>query len=128
MSGIILIAEDDKMIQKILPRMIKRSGYTGEVKVCPNSQVALATAESFEGDVDLVLMDTGLHPQGDAAFFYEVKELKPNTPIIASSGYSEDILLGSRHFEGCQLHGVLSKPFGMQDVKRVLIELSLIET
>jgi DNA-binding NtrC family response regulator len=122
--GVILIAEDDPMIQKILSRMLKRSGFEGEVKVFDAATDALSYATEVGGALDLVLMDTNLHAEGDAVFFHQMKAIAPETPIVASSGHSEDELRGPRHFEGCALHSVLSKPFGMQDVKALIASLS----
>lgn len=122
--GLILVAEDDPMIQKILGRMIKRSGFEGEVIVFADALEALNHAQSVQGAVDLVLMDTNLHPQGDAAFFHQMKAIAPNTPIVASSGHGEEELKGSQHFAGCDLFMILSKPFGLQDVKALIQALS----
>ena len=122
--GVILIAEDDPMIQKILSRMLKRSGFEGEVKVFDVATDALSYATEVGGALDLVLMDTNLHAEGDAAFFHQMKAIAPEVPIVASSGHSEDELRGPRHFEGCALYSVLSKPFGMQDVKALIASLS----
>jgi DNA-binding response OmpR family regulator len=122
--GLILVAEDDPMIQKILVRMIKRSGFEGVVQVFDQALDALAFAERVEGALDLVLMDTNLHPEGDAAFYHQMRALSSEVPIVASSGHSEEQLRGPHHFEGCELYQVLSKPFGMGDVKALIASLS----
>ena len=125
MFGTILVAEDDKMIQKILVRMMKRGGYEGEVQVCEDAQSALDCARQHQGKFDLILIDTGLHAQGDRIFFEELRELSPAVPIVVSSGYSEDVIRSAKHFEGCNLATVLCKPFGLQEIKALLSSLSL---
>jgi CheY-like chemotaxis protein len=125
MFGMVLLAEDDAMIQKILTRMIKRSGYAGEVKIFAEALDALNFVETIDGKLDLAFMDTGLHPSGDAAFYHAFKSIAPNTPVIVSSGYSEDILRGDSHFGGCDIQGVLSKPFGLKDVRNLIESLGL---
>ena len=122
--GVILVAEDDTMIQKILSRMIKRSGFEGEVVIFDAGPEALSYAQQVGGALDLVLMDTNLHPEGDAAFFQQMRALAPETPIVASSGHSEDELRGPLHFGDSELYMVLSKPFGMKDVKALIASLS----
>lgn len=122
--GVILVAEDDPMIQKILSRMLKRSGFEGEVVVFDVASEALAYATKAGGALDLVLMDTNLHEEGDAAFFHQMKAIAPEAPIVASSGHSEEELRGPRHFGGCELFAVLSKPFGLQDIKALIASLS----
>lgn len=125
MHGVILMAEDDPMIQKILARMIKRAGYTGQVEVCEDATNALAFAEASGGALDLILLDTNLHEESDAVFFHQLRALAPSTPVVASSGHDEAQLRGPHHFEGCDLYSVLSKPFGLQDVKELISTLGL---
>ena len=126
MLGYLLIAEDDQMIQKLLTRMVKRAGYAGHIEVCEQANTALEFVQQVEGKLDLVLMDTGLHPQGDAAFFRAIKSMS-EVPIVASSGYSEDLLRSDKHFDDCELTAILSKPFGLKDIKKLLENLSLAE-
>jgi CheY-like chemotaxis protein len=126
--GNIVVAEDDKMIQKLLARMIKKAGYLGHIEVCDRAKSALDFVAYVVGQIDLVLVDTGLHEEGDAAFFHALKTIATDAPIVASSGYSEDQLRSPKHFKDCKLAAVLSKPFGLQDIKDLLKDLSLIET
>jgi DNA-binding response OmpR family regulator len=123
--GTILVAEDDKMIQKILVRMMKRSGYDGVVHVFEDAESALECAQEHNGDLDLILIDTGLHHSGDQAFFNALRALAPTTPIVASSGYSEEILQSDKHFRGCDLAHILCKPFGLKEIKALLSSLNL---
>ena len=125
MHGMMLMAEDDPMIQKILARMIKRAGYGGRVEVCEDAVSALSFAEASGGAIDLILLDTNLHEESDAAFFHQLRALAPSTPIVASSGHDEAELRGPHHFGGCELYSVLSKPFGLQDVKDLILGLGL---
>ena len=125
MFGTILVAEDDKMIQRILVRMMKRSGYTGVVQVFEDAESALACAQEQNGQLDLNLIDTGLHQEGDRTFFESLRVLAPTTPIVASSGYSKEILQSDKHFGGCDLAHILCKPFGLKEIKDLLSSLNL---
>ena len=125
MSKVILLAEDDRMIQRLLKRMIKRAGFEGDIEVCEDSRAALNFIEETSAEIVLALMDTSLHPEGDAAFAEEIKKRIPSIKLVASSGHSESDLRGPSHFGDIDLDGVLSKPFGMQDVKELLSRLGL---
>ena len=125
MSGIIILAEDDPMIQRLLSRMIKRSGYSGNVQTCNDANSALKFASENSNSIDLILLDTGLHEKGDAIFFEEMRLIITSAPIFISSGYSEDIIRSDTHFGSSEISGVLSKPFGMNEVKELLTELHL---
>jgi DNA-binding NtrC family response regulator len=124
--GNIVVAEDDQMIQKLLARMIQKAGYSGHIEVCDQAESALKFIAEVDGKIDLVLVDTGLHAEGDAAFYRALKSIATQASIVASSGYSEDQLRSSKHFQDCDLAAVLSKPFGLQDIKNLLKDLSLI--
>jgi CheY-like chemotaxis protein len=123
----ILIAEDDQMVQRILVRMIKRSGYQGEVLVANDADEAIQFAQDHHTQgIDLIFVDTGLYPQGDQAFFDALKSICHETPILVSSGYGEDIIRTVNYFGDKPISGVLSKPFGMAEVKEVLVRFSLL--
>ena len=125
----ILVAEDDPMVQRILVRMIKRSGYLGEVLIGNDAFEAIQLAKDHQSQtIDLIFVDTGLYPQGDQAFFDALKAICANTPILVSSGYGEDIIRTVHYFGDKPISGVLSKPFGMAEVKDVLTQFQLVPT
>ncbi|MAD61165.1 MAG: hypothetical protein CMH49_06610 [Myxococcales bacterium] len=126
MEKVILIIEDDQMIQRLLSRMIKRSGFAGQTEIFDNSEEVFTFVRQSEDQIVLALMDTSIHPNGDAALAQELLKLCPEINLVASSGHSEEDLRGPQHFGGIDLVAVLSKPFGMQDVKDLLVSLNLI--
>lgn len=126
MQQIVLLIEDDKMIQRLLSRMIKRSGFNGQVEVFDNSKEVFHFIAQCSDPIVIAFMDTSIHPEGDEALGYALKAQVPNIKLVASSGHSEDDLRGPYHFGTLDLDGVLSKPFGMQDVKDLLSTLNLI--
>ena len=126
MSTIVLIIEDDQMIQKLLTRMIKRSGFGGEVVVFSESGPALEYLEQNAERTSAALLDTMIHPQGDEALAFALLERAPHLKLVASSGHSEEDLRGPTHFGSAPLFGVLSKPFGLTDIKQLFALLDLI--
>ena len=126
MEKVILIIEDDQMIQRLLSRMIKRSGFEGITEIFDNSEEVFTFIMQSGDQIVLALMDTSIHPDGDAALAQELLKLCPEINLVASSGHSEEDLRGPQHFGGIDLAAVLSKPFGMQDVKDLLASLNLI--
>jgi len=125
MSNVILVVEDDLLIQKLLTRMIKRSGFGGEIVVFSESAPALQYVDENSSQVVLALLDTMIHPEGDEAFAYALLRRAPHLKIVASSGHSESDLRGPNHFGNVQLAGVLSKPFGVADIKNLFAQLSI---
>lgn len=126
MSQIILVADDDPMIQKLISRMIKRVGFQGEVQVCSDGASAVSYAAETTQAISLALLDTSLYAEGDAALALALQSHQPTIKIVASSGHSPEELEGPRHFQGVHLDGILSKPFGVKDVKELLAGFGLI--
>ena len=125
MPNVILVVEDDLMIQKLLSRMIMRSGFAGEVAVFSESAPALNFVDENSTQVVLALLDTMIHPEGDKAFAHALLERAPHLKLVASSGHSESDLRGPNHFGDIPLAGVLSKPFGMADIKTLFAQLNI---
>ena len=116
-AQMVLIAEDDMMIQKLLKRMFKRAGFPGECVVVSTGTDAVASLQAHREEVVVALLDTGLAGYNDAGLFDALRAISPALPIFASSGYSPEELKGPRHFDGRALAGFLSKPFSMNDVR-----------
>lgn len=125
MSNVILVVEDDLLIQKLLSRMLKKSGFDGEVMVFSESAPALHYVQEHAGRVVLALLDTMIHPEGDQVFAQALIEHAPHIQIVASSGHSESDLRSPQHFGDVPLAGILSKPFGLADIRRLFAQLNL---
>ena len=126
MEQVALLIEDDHMIQRLLARMIRKSGFNGRVEVFDNSDSVFQFIAQCNDQIVIAFMDTSIHPEGDAALGHELKDKLPSIKLVASSGHSEEDLRGPQHFDDVELDGVLSKPFGMRDVKELLGKLNLI--
>ena len=114
---VILIAEDDPMIQKLLGRMFKRAGFQGECLIASSGTEAVALLEANGSRVVLALLDTGLTGFTDMGLFDALRARSPGLPIIASSGYSPEELQSDRHFGDRPLSGFLGKPFGISEIR-----------
>ena len=114
---VILIAEDDPMIQKLLGRMFKRAGFKGECLIASSGTEAVSLLEINSPRVVLALLDTGLAGFTDVGLFDALRALSPGLPIVASSGYSQEELQSDRHFGNRPLSGFLGKPFGVSDIR-----------
>ena len=126
MERVIILVEDDLMIQKLLSRMIKRSGFDGRVEVFSDSESTFTFINETDDQVILALMDTAIHPEGEEALALKIKSLVPAIKLVASSGHSEEELRSSKYFGNAELDGVLAKPYGKQEVKDLLLTLGLL--
>jgi two-component system, sensor histidine kinase and response regulator len=116
--GTILVAEDNRVNQKLAQKMLIKMGY--ECQVASNGLEALAAMD--ERDFDLVLMDIQM-PEMDgfeATAGIRAKEIQSgkHTPIVAMTAHA---MKGDR--ERCLLNGMddyISKPVDRKELAQVL--------
>jgi PAS domain S-box-containing protein len=122
-SGRILVVDDEASIRRAATRMIERLGYEAAsaadglaaVEVCLDAR---RTGRPF----DLVILDlTVPGGLGGPAALERLREIEPDVPAVASSGYSDDPVLADPARHG--FRGVLRKPYGVEEVGRVLADL-----
>ncbi|WP_457558053.1 response regulator [Candidatus Harpocratesius sp.] len=70
---------------------------------------------------DLIVVDLTLPGDKDGKdLILEIKEIAPDTYVIASSGYSNDFVM--QNFDDFGFDNVLRKPFSKQELEQVLKE------
>ncbi len=120
-SGKILVAEDDDLVRRFAVDRLRSSGY--EVVEAGSGPEALEVLQSMDR-VDLlftdVIMAGGMTGRelADA-----VVELRPGTPTLYASGYTENVVLHNGRLDpGVHL---LTKPYSAQDLLHRVGELIL---
>lgn len=108
LTGKILLAEDNPVNQKLISRLISKTGAS--VTVAANGQIALdqAMAEAF----DLVLMDINMPVMDGLTATRELKQRGCKIPIFALTAENGSEELQACITAGCQ--GYLSKPVEIQ--------------
>jgi CheY-like chemotaxis protein len=110
----ILLVEDEASTRDAVLRTLSRAGYT--VLEAGNGLQALAIARSHEGAIDLVITDTMMPEMGGADLARHMTSVRPDTPIVMMSGYTED-----RVFEpGSPDFFFIEKPFTRADLMAVI--------
>ena len=103
----ILVADDERMLRRVISRVLKRAGYT--VVEAENGQEAI---DKLKGDPDsfsLAILDMNM-PQVDGIVAAKaIFDLKPELPILIASGDTKEAVL--ERFDGHKPDGVLLKPF-----------------
>ena len=87
-SGAILIIDDEMVVGQTLVRLLERLGYTA-IAVCEPEQAV----EAFRCDpqaFDLVILDVVMPGLGGEQCFRRLRAIRPDTPIILTSGYAQD--------------------------------------
>jgi len=111
----LLLVEDDADVRPALVDLL--SGMGIEVAVAASKDEAIAVMQ--RGEIDIVLSDVGLGPQGDGLSLQAwVRSAKPGVPVVLMSGLPSD-LLAHRYAVTPQTQ-VLRKPFSATDLREAL--------
>lgn len=119
-AGVILIVDDEALVRDLTQKALERAGYT--VLAANGGLAAIEILKRHPGGVDLAIVDMSMPGMSGAETVPELRELRPELKVLASSGYSETEAM--RVFEGQELSGFVQKPYtamGIAErVKRVL--------
>lgn len=106
----ILLVEDEKKLSKYYNITLKSRGYT--VIHCEDGVSALETFKQQPDQFDLVFTDQTMPQMTGFELSQRILEIRPNIPIILSTGYSTDINEESAHKTG--IRHFLFKPIKMK--------------
>ena len=100
------------MLRGLVREVLTRAGYT--VVEAADGEEGVFSFSRNKDSIDLVLLDLGLPVKSGDAVFVEIKELRPEVPVVFSTGYvkkekSEELMaMGAR--------GVVHKPYAVQEL------------
>ena len=84
----ILLAEDDESVRDFATRALRRAGYA--VVVAVDGAEAIARVEQDGAALDLALLDVVMPVTGGHDAARRIRELRPDLPILFTSGYDPD--------------------------------------
>ena len=126
-SGRILVMDDDKVVARVLGRMLERLGCT--VVIVSGGQQALdawVAARKNDTPFAAAIMDVTIPGgMGGKQAVRQLRELDSKALCIVSSGYANDPILSEWWQHG--FVGVLPKPYRLEDVSAVLRRVSVAE-
>ncbi len=121
----ILLVDDEVSVAKLEAQMLSRLGYQLTVKT--DSLEALNAFKSDPDSFDLVISDMTMPNMTGDQFAKEILSIKPDTPIIICTGFSERINREQAEIIGVK--GFLMKPVVKSDmaqmVRNVLDEVNI---
>jgi PAS domain S-box-containing protein len=119
-GGRVLLMDDDEMVSEVAQEMLQSLGYITEA--APSGEVAIErfrAAEERGEPFDVVILDlTVAGGMGGAECVGHIRNIRQNVTVYVTSGYTDDSVLA--HFRDHGFNGVLPKPFGVADLRRVL--------
>jgi len=87
-AGTVLIIEDEEMVMHVNRKLLERLGY--HVLGAKTGREAINIAKTFDGDIDLAILDIVLPDMGGKAIYPLIMEARPNLKVIVCSGYPFD--------------------------------------
>jgi CheY-like chemotaxis protein len=106
-ARVVLVVDDEQVVRELARVALERQGIT--VLTAENGQEALEVFSQCADRVSLVLLDLTMPVMGGEEALRRLREIRPDIPIVLSSGYSETDAL--RLFAGKGLAGFVQKPY-----------------
>ena len=127
-QGSILFVDDEAILTLLVPEMLKQLGY--EVEVHMSSLEALASFQSAPDRFDLVITDQTMPMMTGEMLAQELRNIRPDIPIILCTGYSHRIDADKAAVQG--IDAFCMKPLVTHDlglvIRRVLAQRAAAET
>jgi len=120
-AGAVLVIDDEEVVRNIATATLERYGYS--VLLATNGQEGVELFRKRHGAVSLVLLDMMMPVMGGEEALDEILRIRPDVPVIASSGYSESI--AKERFGGRGLAAFLQKPYSakkLADAVKAVLE------
>jgi len=111
-SGVILVVDDDPMVRNFAHAVLERYGYS--VLTAENGKAAVSLFRRNAETITAVLLDLTMPVMGGGEAFRLMKEIRPEIPIIISSGYGESAV---REQFTSALAGVIRKPYTVSELR-----------
>jgi len=106
-SGTILVADDDTAVQLLIGRVLKMQGFS--VVTAVDGPSVVEALKSHGEQIRLVLLDLTMPGMSGAEMIRQIKEVRPEIPILVMTGHREADILPQ--LEAGEITGFLGKPF-----------------
>ena len=110
----ILLIDDEAMVLMVAHAMLEKLGY--RVIDARNGHEAMDILAQQADDIDIVILDLILPGMDGGKIFDRIRELKPEIPVMLSSGYALDGQAAGIMAKGC--NGFIQKPFNIAELSQ----------
>ncbi len=115
----ILVIDDEERVLRTIQSLIERLGY--KVLGAQSAKEAIELTNTYDGIIDLALLDIKLPDMEGGALYPIIKKARPHMKVIVCSGYSLD--LGAKEILAAGAQGFLQKPFAFKTITAKLKEV-----
>ena len=120
-EGTILVIEDEPDVMEITRETLKRLGYV--VIEAVTGKEAIQKALSFEGTIDMALLDIKLPDMSGNQLYPLIMNARPDLKVVVFSGYALDG--PAREILDAGAEGFVQKPFSISGLSQKLKEVLL---
>ncbi len=85
-TGTILLIENESAVIEALRKLLAKLGY--HVLEAKTGKEAIRLAKTFDGNIDLAILDVFLPDMNGNKIYPVLKEVRPNLQVLGCSGYS----------------------------------------
>ncbi|HJV21197.1 MAG TPA: GAF domain-containing protein [Holophagaceae bacterium] len=110
--GRVLVVDDEEIVRSVARQALEARGY--EVIEAADGLDAVREVEARGPEISLVLLDMTMPRLGGEGAFRRIRELRPEMPVILSSGYTEQDALS--RFQEPGLRGFIQKPYSPREL------------
>jgi two-component system cell cycle sensor histidine kinase/response regulator CckA len=106
-AGTILVADDEEGVRSVVASVLEDAGYT--VQLASDGGEAVERLRELGDRIRLIILDLTMPTLGGAEAATALREIRPDIPIIAMSGYGDIEVM--QRFGHTGVDDFLSKPF-----------------
>jgi len=118
-SGLVLIMDDEYFIREIISQMLEHMGYKTFQAACGNELLDLFKSHKDNPELKLIILDLTIPGgMGGKETVAEIRKLDMKIPVIASSGYSSDMVMSDPESYG--FSDSIRKPFTVNELSVLL--------
>ena len=119
-KGVVLLVDDDPIVRAMVESMLKRRlGH--DVIGCGDPVEAMEIFRAHTGEIDFALIDFNLQGANGRKLAANLRELRPELPVILCSGDDDVRSEWERRAEARLFF--LQKPYGVEDLKTAVAEV-----
>ena len=118
-TSTVLVIEDEEMVMHVSRKMLERLEY--HVLQAINGSEANSIVRTYNGDIDLAIMDINLPDMMGGALYPVITKARPNMKVIVSSGYDLEGPVQEILDAGAQ--GFIQKPYSFSALSNKLNEV-----
>lgn len=114
----VLVVDDEALLRWSLAELLRRSGHS--VIEAASADTARAAITHASKPIDAVLLDYRLPDSHDLQLLDEIRGLLPKSTVVLMTAFATPEVMQGAVDRGA--HWVLSKPFDMHDVERLITD------